>query len=282
MLLASAILILVGFLLPTGVLSMSVATLASGLGAGAVLLAHDGRRPGALGFYLRPAAVPESVRGLALGVFIGLVVIAALALVGGVRWVAEAGTVADWLTAALGALAFLAIPAAAEEAVLRGYPLQALAEAWGPAWGLAITSIAFGALHAWNPQVTLLALANVSAAGFLLGVVYLKTGSLWWATGAHAGWNWAHGYLSDVPVSGLELMDAPFYEGVARGPQWLGGGPFGPEGSVVATVILVAASALCWRSDLLRPSAEAMAADPLALIGPRAGSEGGRRDTRDD
>jgi membrane protease YdiL (CAAX protease family) len=268
MVLAISILGLLQLLLPAGVLWGSAAVLASGVGAGAVLLAHDGRRPGALGFYLRLAALPESMKGLALGVLIGLSVVAVLALVGGVRWVAEAGTLTDWLTGGLGALAFLAIPAAAEEAVLRGYPLQALAEAWGPAWGLAITSISFGALHAWNPQVTPLALANVSAAGLMLGVVYLKTGSLWWATGAHAGWNWAHGYLSDVPVSGLELIDAPLYDGLARGPQWLGGGPFGPEGSVVATAILLLASVLCWRSRRLRPSAEALGANPLTLVEP--------------
>lgn len=277
MLLAISILAISEFLLPAGVLWGSAAVLASGVGAGVVLLAHDRRRPGALGFYLRPAAVPESLKGLALGVLVGLSVVAVLALVGGVRWVGEAGTVADWLMGGLSALAFLAIPAAAEEAVLRGYPLQALAEAWGPAWGLAITSVSFGALHAWNPEVTLLALVNVSAAGLMLGVVYLKTGSLWWATGAHAGWNWAHGYLSDVPVSGLELMDAPFYDGLARGPQWLGGGSFGPEGSVVATVILLVASVLCWRSGHLRPGAEALETNPLALVASGPNTEGRTR-----
>jgi hypothetical protein len=166
---------------------------------------------------------------------------------------------------ALGALAFLALPAAAEEALLRGYPLQALAEVWGPRWALALTAGLFGLLHLGNPGVTTVGTLNVVVAGLFLGIVYLRTLSLWWATGAHLGWNWAHGYLADVPVSGLELLDAPLYEGVARGAPWLSGGSFGPEGSLVATLVVGVASVLCWRAAWLKPSASASAARPLAL-----------------
>jgi membrane protease YdiL (CAAX protease family) len=175
------------------------------------------------------------------------------------------------VTGAAGALAFFAIPAAAEEALLRGYPLQALAEQWGPGWALAITALAFGALHLGNSNVTLFGTLNVAVAGIFLGIVYLKTLSLWWATGAHLGWNWVHGYVADAPVSGLELMDAPFYDAVASGPEWLGGGSFGPEGSLVATVVLAAASLWCWRARALRADAAA-----VALVSPLA-SPGGSR-----
>ena len=171
-----------------------------------------------------------------------------------------------WLAGGGQALLLLAVPAAAEEALLRGYPLQALAEAWGPGWALAVTSGVFGVIHLGNPEVTPLGTLNVALAGLFLGVVYLRTTSLWWATGVHLGWNWAHGYLADVPVSGLDLWDAPFYEGLARGPVWLGGGDFGPEGSVVATFVVVGATCLCWRAPWLRPSEAAMVARPLAVV----------------
>ena len=257
---------LVVIVLPAGLLSGSAALLVGGVVGGSVLLATEGRNPGALGFYADVGAAAEAAKGVGLGVSVGLAVVAVIALVGGVRWTPEEGTAVGWATGAIGALLFLALPAAAEEAVLRGYPLQALAEAWGPARALGVTSVAFGAVHLWNPGVTPLGVLNVAAAGLLLGVVYLKTGSLWWATGAHLGWNWSHGYVSDVPVSGWELLDAPFYEGVPRGPDWLGGGPFGPEGSLVATVVVLAATGVCWRSRRLRPSRAALGAEPLALI----------------
>ncbi|MEQ1857478.1 MAG: CPBP family intramembrane glutamic endopeptidase, partial [Longimicrobiales bacterium] len=202
--------------------------------------------------------------GLALGIGVGGVVVALIAAGGGLAWTREPGDAVAWFAGALGALAFLAIPAAAEEALLRGYPLQALAERWGPGWALAFTALAFGALHLGNPNVTFFGTLNVATAGVFLGVVYLKTLSLWWATGAHLGWNWVHGYLADVPVSGLELMNAPLYEGYARGPEWLGGGSFGPEGSLVATAVVSAATVWCWRSGALRPVDSAVAARPLA------------------
>ncbi len=252
------------FVLPTGRLAGSVAILLGSVGAGVLVLALDGRRAGALGFHVVPAAATETMLGLALGLAVAGVVLALIAVAGGIEWASEPGTLLGWAGGALGALAFLALPAAAEEALLRGYPLQALAEAWGPAWAIALTAIAFGALHLGNPGVTPLATLNIAVAGVFLGVVYLKTLSLWWATGTHLGWNWAQGYLADAPVSGLELMDAPLYEGVVRGPAWLGGGSFGPEGSLVATAGVAVAAIACWRARWLRPSEAVLSTRPLA------------------
>lgn len=254
-----------GFLLPPGVLSGSVALLAGAVAAGALVLLLDGRPAGALGFYLRREALAETVRGVALGVTLAIIVVGLIAVAGGLRWVGEEGDAWGWLVGGLGALAFLAVPAAAEEALLRGYPLQALAEAWGPKWALALTAGLFGALHLGNPGVTAVGALNVAVAGLFLGIVYLRTLSLWWATGAHLGWNWASGYVADVPVSGLELLDAPLYDGVARGNAWISGGSFGPEGSLLATAVVVVAAALCWGSPWLAPSASASATRPLAL-----------------
>ena len=89
---------------------------------------------------------------------------------------------------------------------------------------------------------------------------------LWWATGVHLGWNWALGYLTDLPVSGLELLDAPFYDGVPQGAAWVGGGAFGPEGSAVATVGLAAAAWVCWKTPWLRPGPHVAATEPIAAL----------------
>jgi uncharacterized protein len=260
---------LVAALLPVGVQTGSVALLVGAVLAGVALLAMEGRPAAALGFAVAPSAPRESALGLALGAAVAGAVVLLMAALGGLRWAGEGGTGGEWLAGGAGALLFLALPAAAEEALLRGYPLQALAEAWGPWWALGLTAAVFGALHLLNPGVTVVATLNVALAGLFLGVVYLRTLSLWWATGAHLGWNWAHGWIADVPVSGLELMDAPLYEGVVRGPGWLGGGSFGPEGSLVATAVVIAASVLCWRARWLGPSRAALAARPLVL--PLAG-----------
>jgi hypothetical protein len=141
-----------------------------------------------------------------------------------------------------------------------------LAEAWGGAWAVVATACVFGLLHLFNPGTSWLSTLNVVAAGLLLGVVFVRTSSLWWTTGVHLGWNWSHGYVADVAVSGLDLVDAPMYEGVTSGPDWLGGGTFGPEGSVVTTVVLLGSSAACWWGPWLRPGRAAIAAHPLNLL----------------
>lgn len=263
---ALSVTLVAGALLPGGILTGSLALLVGSVTAGVILLAMDGRRPGALGFFAGPRAVTEALLGVGLGTAVALTVVAVAFAAGGVRFSPQEGTAAGWLAAALGALAFLALPAAAEEALLRGYPLQALAEKWGPVAALALTALVFGALHRTNPNATLMGTANVALAGVFLGVVYLRTASLWWASGVHLGWNWAHGYVADVPVSGLELLDAPLYEGVMQGPAWLGGGGFGPEGSVVSTAVLAGASVWCWRAGWLRASEAALEARPLAVL----------------
>jgi len=242
----------------------SVGFLLGSILAGWWLLTRDKRCFSALGFYFSSDATKESIRGLALGIGIGVVVITAIFLLGGVRWTSESGTISGWLLGAFSALAFFTIPAAMEEALVRGYAFQAVVESWGVGAALTITAIIFGALHYGNPDFGWVPLINITLAGVLLGVVYLKTLSLWWATGVHLGWNWTLGYLADVPVSGLELMDAPYYEGHPVGPEWLSGGGFGPEASLIAAVVLLLASILLWWGPWLCPGPSAVSSNALA------------------
>lgn len=264
-----AVLVVVGVaLLPApGIVAQSAVILGAALVAGWILLAWtEDRPPAALGFYLHRDAVGETIRGLALGAGVALAAVAAMALTGAVSWVPDEGTVVELLAEGGAALAFLALPAAAEEALFRGYPLQALAKAWGRGPALVVTSLGFGLLHLANPGLTAVALANLVVAGAFLGVVYLRTGSLWAASAAHLGWNWAHAFVVDLPVSGLELVDTPLWDGVVHGAEWHGGGAFGPEGSVLTTVVAAGATALLWWGPSPSPGEAARAARPLTPL----------------
>ncbi len=254
-----------GSLWVSDIVGRSTVALGAAVVAGLVMLRRDGKRLGALGFYLHRDALPEVSYGLALGTVVAAIAMILIAAAGGVGWQAEAGDVTSWLMGAGGALALLALPAAAEEALFRGYPMQLIAAEKGPVPALWLMSVAFAAAHAWNPGVTGLGVINILAAGLVLGVVYLKTGSLWWATGAHLGWNWALGYLGDLPVSGLELMDAPLVRAIPAGPAWLSGGEFGPEGSVLTAIALLSAAGFLWRMKWLVPGRGALSNEPLAL-----------------
>ncbi len=257
---------LASFLPFPGIEVQAVLILIIALVAGWIVLRLDGRGPGALGFYLHRDASPESVFGLALGIVVGLIAVLGMFVLGGVAWEGQEGTLSGWVLGGFGSLWFFLIPAAAEEALMRGYLFQALVDSFGNATGLWVTSIIFGLMHLGNPNWSYLGLANIVVAGLFLGVVYLKTRSLWYATAAHLGWNWSHGFLADLPVSGLDLVDAPLLEGVTRGPEWIGGGAFGPEGSAVATVVVAIATLVLWRAEWLKPGAAAIASRPLVEI----------------
>lgn len=179
-----------------------------------------------------------AVAGLPLGfvagaVFLGLTTLA-IALAGGAgfRW---APASPEGILALAGPLAFFAVFAAAEELLLRGYPIKVLDESWNRPAAVVATAGAFGLLHILNPGVGLLPALNVTLAGVILGLIYLQSGSLWLAIGFHWGWNFAEGGLFGFAVSGIHFPGG-LAEASARGPAWLSGAEFGPEGSVVLTI----------------------------------------------
>jgi hypothetical protein len=206
--------------------------------------------------------------------------VAPIAALGAVRWSAQTGSVGAFVGGAALSLALYGPLAAAEEALLRGYPLQALAEAWGPWAALLLTSVLFGLLHGSNPGVEWVGIVNTGLAGVFLGALYLRTGSLWWASGAHLGWNWTHGYLLDLPVSGLDIADQPWIEAHSAGPALLSGGAFGPEGSVLATAVMLIAIVWTWWTPRLHPAGWTRDTPPLAALRTLPAAERGTTNAR--
>ncbi|MCG8468668.1 MAG: CPBP family intramembrane metalloprotease [Gemmatimonadetes bacterium] len=186
--------------------------------------------------------------GWALGVLLIGSAIGVLAAPGWVSW-APASEPGSAVAAALRLLGLLFIAAFVEELLFRGYPFQVLLTRFGPTTAVVTTSLLFGAGHLQNPNVSALAVVNITLAGALLGVAYLRTGSLWLATGVHVGWNWAMG-LTELSVSGLPQFGMPGIEAVVSGPGLWTGGDFGPEGGLVVTIVSLLAIFWMWR---LRP-----------------------------
>lgn len=253
----------------SGVAGSHLPILVGSVGAGWILLALEGRGPGALGFHLGREGVASAALGWAVGTAAVLVAVAGMTAMGGIRWGTEPGTAAGVGGAAASALVILTIPAAAEEALFRGYLFQASAERWGWGWTVAWTSTAFAALHVGNPGLGAGAMVNLVLAGVVLGLLVLRTGSLWWATGAHLGWNWGQVAL-DLPVSGIELVDVPVLAPTLQGAAAASGGGFGVEGSVPATLVLGCAAVWLWRgagSRWLAPAPAALRAGSPVLAG---------------
>jgi hypothetical protein len=244
--------------------AQAVLVLCAAVIVGTVLLRRFDRRPaGALGFGLTPAAPGEFARGLLIGLIAIGVPTALLAALGMIRFAGDTGTGTGWLVTVAGDFAVLAVAAAAEEALFRGYPLQVLARAFGPAPAVVATSVAFAIAHGANPNADAVALVNIFFAGVMLAIAYLRTRSLWFATAVHLGWNWGMASLLDLPVSGLEMMDTPLYEPVVTGAAWLSGGRFGPEGGLAGTVGFAIALVAILAMRTVREREETRALRPL-------------------
>lgn len=242
----------------------SVVMLLAALAAGWLLLSRlDKRPPGALGFGLTQAVPRELISGFAIGGLAMVATVVGLLVAGMIRYEPETGTVAGYVSMLLNHLVVLAFAAAAEEAIFRGYPFQALVQGVGPVAATILGSAAFAAAHAWNPDVGVIPFWNLFAAGVLLSIAYLHTRSLWFATAVHLGWNWTMASALDLPVSGLDYFRTPLYEPSIGGPDWITGGAFGPEGGLAATVAFGLALLAVLRLPWVRQSAEMRALRPL-------------------
>jgi membrane protease YdiL (CAAX protease family) len=136
------------------------------------------------------------------------------------------------------AAAFLAV-GFAEEFSMRGYALYTLSMGIG-FWPAAILlSALFGALHLHNAAETLVGGLSAGLIGLFFCFTVRRTGTLWFAIGLHAMWDYAESFLYSVPDSGAmvpgHLLNSSFH-----GPRWLTGGSVGPEGSALVFVIILA------------------------------------------
>jgi len=118
-----------------------------------------------------------------------------------------------------------------EELAFRGYLFQNLIAGIGLKWSIIISSLVFGFLHAVNPDATFLSSLLIALITPQLIYAYLKTGQLWLPMGLHLGWNFFQASVFGFAASGQEspslISQAPI------GPEWLSGGAFGAESSVL-------------------------------------------------
>ena len=127
--------------------------------------------------------------------------------------------------------------AVSEEIFFRGILFRIINRRWNPWAALVISALIFGGLHIFNDNATLWSsIAIAIEAGSLLGAAYAYNKNLWLPIGIHWIWNYTQGNILGFPVSGEDNVTSVITPEIS-GPQWLTGGSFGAEASVIAAVI---------------------------------------------
>ena len=176
-------------------------------------------------------------RDLLWGIFYGGVSVAAgfmICYLWGVISVDSTGYPSDFLIY-LGVMVMVAI---SEELLCRGYVMRRFAKVYGNAWAIVISSAIFMAMHMFNDSLTTIAFLNLFLAGVLFGVAYMVTKSLWLPIGMHFAWNFVQGPVLGYSVSG-SVTGSVVHQTTATGPEWISGGAFGFEGSLLCSAIVL-------------------------------------------
>ncbi len=189
-----------------------------------------------MGLWARPGWLGELSLGMALGWGGMVAAVLPIALFGEMALKVDRSP-HQWLVLLLD-LGALAVGALAEEVVFRGYPFQRLIEALGSGSATFFISILFMVAHLQNPDFSSASLFTTLLMGWILALAYLRTRALWLCWGLHFAWNASMGLLFGLPVSGLTIF-SPVISTYTRGPVWLTGGGYGPEGGAVAIVVLL-------------------------------------------
>ncbi|MCO6011055.1 CPBP family intramembrane metalloprotease [Actinoallomurus purpureus] len=186
-----------------------------------------------LGLGVRHGAVSELTTGLVIGTSVMTLLSSALLAAGRGR-VEHIGIDVERL--GLGFLV-LAVAALGEEVVYRSLLLTGLIVlVRRPVVALALSAALFGLVHlTGSPDATAISLLSNAMGGVMYGVAFLRTGRIWMPVGVHFAWNFVQGTLFGFPIS-----DETAYSGailhlrIDQHDRWLGGGAYGPEGSILS------------------------------------------------
>ena len=139
----------------------------------------------------------------------------------------------------LGLFPFWLLQGGTEEVATRGWLLTRIAARTNLPLAIAISSSLFGILHLGNSGVTFLSVLNIILDGVLAGLLFIYTDSIWLVVAQHGTWNYVQGNLLGFQVSGTGADASIFSFTMGSGPDWLTGGAFGAEGSIITTLVLL-------------------------------------------
>ncbi len=124
-----------------------------------------------------------------------------------------------------------------EEILTRGYVLRYLMLKKNKYAALVLSSLLFASFHIANDNLSILPFLNIFLSGIFLGLFYVYFQNLWFSISAHFAWNFFQGPILGSAVSGLKT-DSLIKQSLI-GKEFITGGSFGFEASIISTVVLL-------------------------------------------
>lgn len=189
--------------------------------------------------------VQDTAKGLGVGFGFFVAVVLIMMLLGLYR-IESIGT--DKPMEIVAAFCLFLLVGTGEEIIFRGVLFRWIDEKWGFATALIASALLFGLVHITESNATWWSsLAIAVEAGLLLGAAYKYAGTLWLPIGIHWAWNFTQGNIFGFEVSGNDAGES-LLKSTVSGPDWLTGGAFGAEASVIPVVLgLILSAWYIWK-----------------------------------
>jgi len=176
----------------------------------------------------------DFIFGIAIGIILISIGFIALIAIGNLE-VTEIDFNIKWF---INSMLMMILVSVHEEVIVRGYLLNSLMSISNKYFALFLSSVLFGAMHLMNPNITIIPFINIILAGFLFGIPYLHSKNLWFPIGLHFSWNFLQGPVLGFEVSG-QTTKSIITQNIS-GNELITGGEFGFEGSLIASILLIA------------------------------------------
>lgn len=185
--------------------------------------------------------LPHYLQGLLVGIIL-ITAITLLSVLLGINSIKISSSVNLGLIA-LYLLGFF-IQGMSEEFIFRGYFMNSIGAGHSALLAVSISSVAFALAHTANPGFGIMPFVNLVLFGAFAGLYIILFDDIWGACAIHSIWNFTQGNVYGISVSGSVDTESFFRTTAKSSHALLSGGEFGIEGSIITTIVLLAATAI--------------------------------------